>query len=134
MENHLKQSAHNESLLDNLERLFPMEYNDWKVTLVFYAALHLIRAYAIQSNVTVGVSHKELQVAMKNQGASVPNLDVDSGCTNNYASLYSASRQARYDGFSNPVIFEASNRRSLAFCKIKLQRIKDHLRDKGLPI
>lgn len=134
MENHLKQAAHNESLLSHLEYQFPTQYNDWKVTLVFYAALHLLRAYAVNTGINVGGSHKELGIAMSNQGASVPNLDVDMACANNYASLYSASRQAQYDGFFDPVLFEASNRRSLAFSKIKLQKIKDHLKDKGLPM
>jgi hypothetical protein len=102
--------------------------------LVFYTGLHLIRAYAVQCKVSIGDSHKELQVAMKNQGASVPNLDVDVECTNNYTALYSASRQARYDGMDDSVLFEARNLRSLKFAKLKLQKIKNHLQSKGLPI
>jgi hypothetical protein len=134
MDKHLRQVAHNESLLVHLEQTFPNSYNDWKVTLVFYASLHLLRAYSFLTGVSIGASHKELQVAMKNQGASVPNLDVSTDCTNNYASLYSASRQARYDGIGDPVLFEQSVGRSLIFSKRKLQKIKDHLRTKGLPI
>lgn len=134
MDNHLRQVAHNESLLDYLERSFPNSYNDWKVTLVFYASLHLIRAYATFSNVNVGASHHELYVAMKNQGASIPNLDVDMDCTNSYASLYSASRLARYDGIRDFSVFEQSNRKRLNFSKIKLEKIKGYLHSKGLPI
>ena len=134
MDNHLRQVAHNESLLDHLETTCPNSFNDWKVTLVFYTALHLIRAFCKHSGVVVGVSHKELQIAMNNRGSSVPNLDVDVDCTNHYNSLYAASRQARYDGMENNTLFESSNQRRLTFSKIKLQKIKDHLKAKGLPI
>jgi hypothetical protein len=134
VDNHLRQAAHNEAPLDHLERSHPHAFNDWKVTLVFYSALHHLRAYCHHSKVSVGMSHKELQIAMSNQGSSVPNLDVDIDCTNHYNSLYAASRQARYDGMENEAIFEHSNQKRLTFSKLKLQKIKTHLQVKGLPI
>ncbi len=133
MENHLRQATHNEGLLNHLEASCPESFNDWKVTLVYYLALHQLRAYCRFKHVMVGRSHKDLEVAMKNQGASVPNLDVDRECTDAYMLLESVSRAARYDGIDDPALFEHTNCKRLSFAKLKLQKIGRHLAAKGLP-
>jgi hypothetical protein len=134
MDNHLLQVTHNEGLLAHLETTCPRSFNDWKVTLVYYIALHQMRAFGKFMHVSIGRSHKDLEVAMKNQGASVPNLDVDRECADSYMILESVSRAARYDGIDDPSIFEHINGKRLSFSKLKLQKIKNHLEAKGLPL
>jgi hypothetical protein len=128
----LLQARHNEAFLGNLEENFPDFFNDWKITVVFYTALHLVLAFAEHSGVKIGNEHKELFKAMKARGSEIPNLDVDEECASDYGSLFSVCRIARYRGIENPNLFERIKRRDLDFSKRKLEKIKAHLKAKGL--
>ena len=53
MNKHLNQCELNEEFLASLNDKFPDLYFDWKVTVVFYCATHLIRGYALSINAPI---------------------------------------------------------------------------------
>lgn len=60
MNPHTEKALHNLAFLHHIETSFPTSYYDWKVTTLFYAALHLVHALADQKKIQIGQSHKEV--------------------------------------------------------------------------
>jgi len=85
-------SIHNQSFLDTLCNDYPEEYFDWKVTIMFYIALHKCYCVMDVSNVNICTNHKDNFNNLKT---------IDSTISNNLYKLFKSSRQSRYDGFIN---------------------------------
>lgn len=134
MHNHLDQAKHNERFLTEVERSFPLIYNDWKITIVFYAALHYLRAYASFRGVIIPESHDGMRRAMGSGQPSGPKLDIDESCSKSYRVLFSICHSARYQGVKDMGRFEAMHGRGLVAARKKLDRIKGHLKEKGLKV
>jgi len=100
MEKHIQQAEHNQKLLDILISDFPNEYNDWKVVLCFYVAIHYLKALAIHRNKVLGNTHQEINEAL-GRNASPKLFSMKPIQWQNYYDLYQNSRSARYDGFLN---------------------------------
>jgi hypothetical protein len=45
MKNHLNKAAYNEDFLAKIEDAFPGDFYDWKITVIFYVAVHYLDAY-----------------------------------------------------------------------------------------
>lgn len=89
---HLQQAVHNEQFLATFD-LVITPYLDWAVTVIFYAALHYIRAVAARylfSNIStygeLDRMFERLQILRQNSGIYV-----------DYRQLKDDSRVARYD-------------------------------------
>ncbi len=95
MSKHLNQCAHNEDFLSLLEDKFPKIYNDWKCTVVFYAATHLIRGYALQVHgKSIDESHTAVfEFLEQNHGKK-------SKIYKGFEILYRNSSDCRYQGFA----------------------------------
>ena len=126
MNKHLNQCQLNEKFLAELFEKFPNSFNDWKITVIFYAATHLVRGYALSKGTNIGGSHTEVfNYLSKECGES-------SKVFKSFRGLYRNSRDARYNGFTGRENFEL-------FCLIKLNEsrtfygsIKSYINSQGL--
>ncbi len=59
MKEHLGRAADIKKFFDSLCEAFPNQFEEWKVTAVFYSALHLIEALASNRNIYLGKTHEE---------------------------------------------------------------------------
>lgn len=117
---HRRQAEHNSRFIKVIDgAVSPNEYDDWIVTVSFYAAVHLVEA-AINTTTVITI-HEDVKgalVKVENPGHSdclsdrlrgisphlirkyilMWNAKAFPGCHDDYARLWENSRAARYDG------------------------------------
>lgn len=119
---HIFQAKKNFQLLGEIDENI-QNCEDWKVTIAFYTALHLVSAHLAQLN-SPKSSHTAVEHAIN------PNIDsptkIDEQIFIDYTSLYQLSRRARYliqdaSSMSAPVVL--MNEKHFAKALNKLERI-----------
>jgi len=123
MKSHLLQALHNEKFLEEFERLMPDDYFDWKITVVFYIAVHYIDAYFSSHGTPTG-SHEIRKDLMKNHLYPPPQKVCD-----NYENLYRLARTARYNGFNDVKEFRKHQKEKLKEAKRNLKAVRDFIND-----
>ncbi|WP_462250417.1 hypothetical protein [Ekhidna sp.] len=123
---YLDQAHHNIQFLKELDAKQSENFFDWKITVCFYAALHLMKALLLEKyNVEIN-SHKDIKEEIFNR--------VKRECFSSYRNLYRSCHDARYDGFESDEVFIESNRREYIECKLRLEYILKYCKGKGLNI
>ena len=123
---HLNQYHLNREFLSNIIQSFKEHYFDWKITVIFYCATHLIRAYA----------HDEKGMALGNRHTDVFNF-LKNECGENskpfksFGNLYRNSRDSRYNGFTTRSNFERICQYKFNESISHLTHIKQYLEAKG---
>ncbi len=128
---HINQSKHNSDLHGAICDKFPEHYNDWKITVLFYTALHCIKAYFKSKNIDIGDTHVQIEKSINPLIQHAPHK-VNQGCWANYKSLYRYSHTARYDGISDMLTFQESLKEDHKNCKEHLIAVKKYVTDHGL--
>lgn len=104
MNPHTEKALHNVAFLGDIETAFPTDYYDWKVTTLFYVALHLVHALAHQTNKQIGQTHDEVlrNIRPAIVGKPKPAMPFSKTHYDMYYRLYELSRMARYKAGSKP--------------------------------
>jgi uncharacterized protein (UPF0332 family) len=132
MEKYINHANHNYTFHESIQECFPDHYFDWKVTCIFYVALHYMRAYIKSKGVDPGSSHNEIDQIIN--PARKGKLPVTKTCWENYRNLYEYSRVARYDGFIDVEAFLNERKIEHMYSGQHLEEIKSYLKDHGLKI
>lgn len=100
MKEHIDRFKSNHEFLCGIEKNWPKDYNDWKITIIFYCALHLIKAYCKLNKKNIGFSHTQIleNIDPSNTKALLP-ISVEA--FNAYHDLYLLSKNSRYLGLYN---------------------------------
>lgn len=100
MEQYINLVKRNEKLLNFLNREIPDEFDEWKIVITFYTALHFSNAYIVLLGKKQPKDHSERHHNLnpKNADSDYP---VSEDSYNNYIDLYRASRKCRYNPFTN---------------------------------
>lgn len=107
MQNFIDQANHNQAFHDQIHASFPETYYDWKVTTLFYVAIHLLKSLAAKRKINIGDSHESISKNIKPiRGYEKPSMPLSTTAYDNYKSLYQYSRTSRYDGMTDPIGFE----------------------------
>lgn len=98
---HREQLSHNKQLLNT--DVFGSSHNDWKVTVVFYCAVHVIETFLSSINVHTS-NHKA-------RHKSVNQLELLKKVSSEYQTLYMMSLKSRYEcvRFTDRDVNEAVN-------------------------
>lgn len=118
MQHHISQAKHNEEFLLILETHCPDKFFDWKITIVFYSALHWLRALEKSKGLNFGQSHKETIKNIKPNGGGL--MPLSRGCFDAYTDLFDSARNSRYAGFVKASDF-------LALMKYEYERAQTNL-------
>lgn len=98
---HYQQAVHNFKFFCEVHSKLPDVFYDWKITILFYTAIHLLRALMDNRGIKVDNSHIALRNAINpNKPSSIS--PVKPHCYSSYVYLYNASQDARYSGFLEP--------------------------------
>jgi hypothetical protein len=130
------QVKHNESLLAHLDAEFPNKYFDWKVTLVFYCSIHLVKELGLISKKIIGESHFDIlnNINPNPRVGFTPTLSVSKTQYNFYNDIYQYSRVARYTGITDYTIFEAQRKADYNICKTNYAKMKQYYIQRGVVI
>ena len=95
MNTHIDKAKHNEEFIKLIKEHGKNDYNDWVITISFYAALHYIKAFLKYRKVAVGFSHNQID-AQINPDSKTAKAKLPSKIYSAYHELYRSSRNARY--------------------------------------
>lgn len=131
MKRHLEQVNHNQEFLAVIEGHSPEKYFDWKITIVFYSALHYLRGLEKLKKLTIPNSHKDMfeNINPKLKGAIMP---VSKDCYEAYRDLYNLTRSARYSGIIDPKNQALLMKSQLATAKRHYQKVKQYCHDNNV--
>jgi len=123
MKKHLKKAEYNERFLAEVEKWHPNTFFDWKITVVFYIAVHYIDAYLASHKIYCN-DHQQRRYEIEEGLYNVTQL-----CLDNYNNLYRVSRHARYNGFTDIIEFNKYQNEKYKEAKSNLKKIKDFVID-----
>lgn len=133
MQVHLNQVQHNEKFHLSIHSSFADSYFDWKITCLFYVAIHCLKALAAKQGVIIGNTHKEIEESISPLKPN-PIFPISATAWNNYKNLYRYSRSCRYNGFTNEQSFEATKRIDHNYSIQSLNKLKGYIKGQGVPI
>jgi hypothetical protein len=131
MKKHLEQARHNEAFLHFLDTSAPDEYFDWKFTVLYYTALHYMRAFLKMKGLSVGSTHEDVLKCInpiRKRSPGEKGLAVNQQVYKAYRELYLQCLDARYEFsyFISPVsgqkVLYSEYRKSLEIIKHYLQK------------
>ena len=128
MNQHINQCKYNEEFLSELNSKFPDTFSDWKVTVVFYCAIHLIRGYALSKGKTLGDRHTHVFEYLEEETSKTSKIYKA------FKVIYRNSRDSRYNGFTTRENFERLCNIKLNESRTMLGRIKSYVESKGIKI
>lgn len=133
MKRHIKQAEHNKDFHDCMKSTFSERFFDWKITAIFYIALHCLKALSIKLGVDIGHTHTEISKSIDpdNPGRS---MSVSRGAFRNYRNLYQYSKTARYEGILDLDTYEELKKTDYEFCVSHLKVVQEYIKSRGVEI
>jgi hypothetical protein len=131
MDWHLKQALHTTHMLGDMERSYPDNYFDWKITVCFYISLHLLREFASKEGITLAQDHESTFHSFR-EGDLKSLLSPD--FRKAYSNLSRYSRSAHHDGFISKSMFDRVCKEDFKHCKSSLAKIVHELESKGVSV
>lgn len=134
MQSHISKAEHNEKFLSFIEENNSTDFNDWSITVSFYAALHYMKAF-IKKKLNKSSSikkHEDLDLLINPNMTS--NSPLDETTYLMYHELYTMSRTARYETQHNQQFAMALMKVNADNAKQKLIDIKKYLKKNGLKL
>lgn len=105
MQEYLNQAIHNENFHQTLCNLpTDADYTDWKITCLFYIAFHYLKALSVHRGKNIGNFHVEINRNIRS-GKHMPAMPISDTAYQNYMSLFHYSQVARYDGYTDILVF-----------------------------
>lgn len=134
MNGHLARADYNWNFQAELQHLFPQDYFDWKISAVFYAALHLVDAYAAFADIRPFNNHEQrfYHLDSSNPDAELP---LSAAAFKLYRRLYRYSINARYDEIGSIEAYEKARKNDHKDAVERFKEFRRYLKeDVGLPI
>ncbi len=132
MQEYIRQARHNLRLYADLCNKHPDEYDDWKITLLFYTALHWVRALADKRQIYIGKSHAEIERSCNPKLCGA--MPINTKAWEHYHDLHKGSQVARYKGIIDIESFRKEQRINLANCKPGIEYLRKYIQGRGIEL
>ncbi|MHB8261752.1 MAG: HEPN domain-containing protein [Bacteroidia bacterium] len=133
MHQHLKQALHNQTFHDCIESNFTNQFYDWKITVLFYVAIHYLKALATKKKIDIGETHYEIESSVNPDRNNVK-MRISRTAWREYKNLFNYSRTARYEGITDFETFEKLKQVDHSFCLIHLDNFKKYIEGQGVDL
>ncbi|MDB5154669.1 MAG: hypothetical protein JWR54_3420 [Mucilaginibacter sp.] len=101
-----QQAVHNKDFLDCIEKNYSNKFYDWKITVVFYISIHLLKALGKKRGKDIGSSHHAIFGNFDKSRTTKPLFVIPEEVWTTYKRIYKYSKSSRYDGISDLSITE----------------------------
>lgn len=119
---------------DSLCEEFCEKYFDWKITTLFYVAIHYLKGLAAMKGIDIGNTHYEIEGNV-NPERNNCKMRIKKGAWNEYKALFQYSRTSRYEGINTDVdTFEEIMKTDYECCLIHLENFKKYIESQGLRV
>lgn len=131
MTKHTLKFRTSETLLNQLEINFPDDFDDWKITIIFYICLQKMKALSVKRNKNIGDNHKEIAVNINpaNPNAIMP---IKTSIFQNYQDLRVLSQIARYDPIIDEVYYIRKQKENLIDAKALLLKMNLYFKSNSI--
>jgi hypothetical protein len=134
MDRFLKQAIHNEAFHKCICDNSSDNFYDWKITSLFYTAIHYLKALALKRGINIGQTHHEIEQNV-NPDKNKPLMRVSKNAWYEYKKLLHYSRNSRYDGIDTDFeTFELIMKVDYEECLKHLDTFKKYIKGQGLEI
>lgn len=99
MEEYLQRAKENSRLLDVLKEKCPEDFYEWRITIIFYTARHLINCLLKKNNKKIETDHKTFHFSINPKNPD-RYIEINEYIYDKYYELYTESRKCRYEGFT----------------------------------
>ena len=121
------QAIRNEEFHNSLVEKFNKKYFDWRITTLFYSAIHYLKNLAESRKIDIGQTHIEIE---KNVNPEKPNpkMSITKNAWREYKSLLNYSRTSRYEGINTDIdTFEEIMNVDYKNCLIHFEKFKKYI-------
>jgi len=126
MSQYIQQAEHNQEFHDCIDCNFKGRYYDWQITVLFYVAVHYLKALAEKRGVDIGESHKAIRQNVC--PASVHRImQIPNNAWRWYSGLLEYSRSARYNGIADFEHYQELKQNDHAHAVILLESFKSYV-------
>ena len=129
MQQHLNQAKHNRDFHDCIQTQFEGQFCDWKITVLFYVAIHYLKALATKKGIYIGETHYDIEHNV-NPDRNGAKMRITRNAWREYKNLFNYSRTARYEGITDISTFEQFKQIDHSYCLQHLENFKNTLKDK----
>jgi HEPN domain len=133
MENHLLQANHNRDFHNCIDKQFNNRFYDWKITSLFYVAIHYLKALASNRSIDIGETHYDIEQNV-NPDRTNAKMRITKGAWREYKNLFNYSRTARYEGITDVDTFELLKQQDHSYCLIHLENFKKYIESQGISL
>ena len=133
MQQFLDQASHNQDFHDTIVGNFNNRFYDWKIIVLFYVAVHLLKALAAKRNIDIGRTHNEIEKSVNPDRVNAV-MRITKTAWKNYYALYLYSRTARYEGLTDCATFESLMQTDHSYCLFHLSDFKKYIIGQGVPL
>ncbi len=125
MNRYLNQAAHNEEFHKSIGENFTNKFYDWRITSLFYTAIHYLKALAHKRDINIGQTHHEIELNINPQRNN-SSMRITKGAWREYKSLLQYSRTSRYEGIDTDIeTFEIIMKTDYGNCVQHLDNFKN---------
>jgi len=133
MQQHLDQASHNIDFHHCIDEKFNDKFYDWKITVLFYVAIHYLKALATKRNIDIGETHYEIEQSV-NPDRPNSKMKITRNAWREYKNLFNYSRTARYEGITDFNTFEKLKQADHPYCLQHLDNFKKYIQNQGIII
>lgn len=133
MQQHLEQASHNLKFHKSIESSFEGQFYDWRITVLFYVAIHYLKALAVHRGCAIGDTHFEIEKNV-NPDRDNANMRISKNAWREYKSLLQYSQTARYNGITDINTFQELKRIDHSYCLVHLDKFKKYVVGQGVEI
>jgi hypothetical protein len=133
MKEFLTQAQHNQEFHDCIAEEFADKFHDWRITVLFYVAIHYLKALASKRGVQIGDTHHEIECNVNPDRPSAT-MKIKKNAWKEYKRLYDYSRTARYAGYCPITTFEELKKIDYQYCLQHLEHFKKYVKGEGVPV
>ena len=128
---HIKQARHNKEFHDCIEDKFPNQFYDWKITILFYTALHYLKALAENRGINIGNTHYDIENSV-NPERNGRTMTISKNAWLEYKALFRYSQTARYEGITDFETYNELKKIDYKECVKHLGKFKKYIEGKGV--
>ena len=133
MQSHINQAVHNRNFHHCIDTKFAGQYSDWKITVLYYVAIHYLKALAAKRGITLGDTHYDIEHNI-NPAKDNCRMRITKNAWHHYRSLLKYSRTSRYEGIMDIAAFESLKENDHSHCLQHLTAFKNYIIGQEIPL
>ena len=131
MQEYIDQANHNQEFHDTICTTYTDKFFDWKITVLFYVAIHCLKALARKRGIDIGDTHYDIEKSV-NPDRPESVMKITKNAWREYKALFQYSRTARYEGITDIDTFNTLKKTDHKYCLVHLSNFKKYITGQGI--